>query len=358
MANLEGSAPRAPGQPALAYLAGEVDGGVVDSDGLKPEASPDGDVVEMSVSSDVVSLQRELEEKERATQRAKRAALERKNELNTVKAEAASRKEILSAERNTEPGTGATPEDAATADRLVSDAFTELAKVRTESFKARIELEKERKAHRSEMVRAHAQYHAAQVELQHLIKTRRRRIQPVPTPPKPPPPEARPDPIAEKSRFSKGKLAGAVVALGLVLSAPVTWPEIERWGLAARQERARNAQQERARGTDADPPPVPPPIKSPPRAPPTADASLLPMTPADRAQFEGAVSRLSRSLGRHPGRTPEAVLRAVHERYKESDPNICAFEWKDGQPSLLYGGGHLSLGQTIQRCADAVDRSP
>ncbi len=81
------------------------------------------------------------------------------------------------------------------------------------------------------------------------------------------------------------------------------------------------------------------------------------MTPGGRAQFQSAVGRLSRSLSGHYGKAPEEILREVHERYKATDPSICAFDWHHGQPSLLYGGGNLSIGQNLQRCADAVDRS-
>jgi hypothetical protein len=80
--------------------------------------------------------------------------------------------------------------------------------------------------------------------------------------------------------------------------------------------------------------------------------------PAARAQFQSAVDRLSRVLASRPGRAPEELLREVNERNQASDPTLCAFAWRSEQPALLYSAGHLSLAQTLERCADAVEMLP
>lgn len=173
MSELEGGAPHAPIRPSLAYLEGEVGGGFAEREGAHlRQDSADGDVIETTFSTDLVTLQQQLVEKARTTERAIRASLELRNELTAVRAEAAAPQESVRSVRKAEPAPPA-EEEQATSSRLVGDAFAELAKVRTEAFKARKELERERNEHRAEMIQARAQYNAAQGELQRLIKVRR-----------------------------------------------------------------------------------------------------------------------------------------------------------------------------------------
>lgn len=354
MSELEGGASRAPTRPSLAYLEGEADVGFAERDGghLRQD-SADGDVIETTFSTDLVSLQQQLEEKARAADRAIRASLELRNELNAVRAEAAALKETVRTVRKAETPPPA-DEEQATSTRLVGDAFAELAKVRTESFKARKELERERNEHRAEMIQARAQYNAAQDELQRLIKVRRTngRSPPVATPQAPGAILPVPAPEQAATKRDWKKLAIAFIVVVVAAFGTLAWRRfpLPTAGSGTTTSLARAP----------DPPEIQPPRPPPPRPtvrPPTAEEIRLAMTTGGRAQFQGAVGRLSRSLSGHSGRAPEAILREVHERYKATDPNICAFDWHNGQPSLLYGGGNLSIGQTLQRCADAVDRS-
>ncbi|HXJ42129.1 MAG TPA: hypothetical protein VNH18_22820 [Bryobacteraceae bacterium] len=52
----------------------------------------------------------------------------------------------------------------------------------------------------------------------------------------------------------------------------------------------------------------------------------------------------------------EEVLREVHDRYKGIDATVCAFNWRNGQPALVDSAGRMTLGQTIEHCADAIER--
>jgi hypothetical protein len=228
---------------------------------------------------------------------------------------------------------GATePETAA---RIVSEAFAELAKVRTEAFKARKALEQERQQHRAEMLRARGQYNSAQDELQRLIKVRR--SAPAPSVAGKTTPNALPQPLVLPTARGEGILrkVGVGVALAIGLAAITTfWPRMARWS-EARAEQAPVARTRRVED---------------------AEIPAIPLTPAARSQFQGAVGRLSRVLAARSGKAPEQLLREVHEANKGTDPTLCAFDWRNGQPSLRYGGGRLSLGQTILKCADAIEK--
>ena len=353
MSELEGDEPLAPSRQNFAYLNGELSDGFADHGGIPlRQDTADGDVIETSFATDLVTLRRQLREKEQVAERAIRASLELRNELTAVRAEATALKETVQGARKADAG-ARVEEDAATSSRLVGDVFAELAKVRTESFKARKELERERQEHRAEMIHARAQYGAAQDELQRLIKVRQTNNSGAPQAPKPPVAAGvvgQPPP-AGMSRAIVRKLSVAVVAVAFAVCGTLVWRrypflEIET-GSGFSQTRA------------PAPPEVRPPKPVPRRIAPvmTPDDILFAITPYGSAQFQGSVARLSHSLSGHFGKSPEEILREVHEKYKANDPDICAFDWRNGQPSLRYAGGRLSISQTIQKCADAVERS-
>lgn len=355
MSELEGGAPRAASLQNFAYLNGELSDTFAERDEVPlRHGTADGDVIETSFATDLVTLQHQLQEKERAAERAIRVSLELRNELNAVRAEATALKETVQAVRKADTGPPV-DEDPETSSRLVGDAFAELARVRTESFKARKELERERNEHRAEMIQARAQYGAAQEELQRLIKVRRTNTPSPPQPPTPKPPVAvrvpGPDPPSGLVRAIGRKLAVVVVVVAFAVCGTLVWrrypfPPTET-GSAGKQ------------AGGPDPHEVRPAKPVPARTAHvmTADDIRFAMTPAGRAQFQGSVARLSHSLSGHFGKAPEEILREVHEKYKATDASICAFDWRNGQPSLLYTGGSLSISQTLQKCADAVDRS-
>lgn len=361
MSELEGGAPRAPARPSLAYLEGEAGGGFAErEDAHLRQDSADGDVIETTFSTDLVMLQQQLGEKARTAERAILASLDLRNELNAVRAEAAALKETVRSGRKAE--TAPPPEEAqATSSRLVGDAFAELAKVRTESFKAQKELERERNEHRAEMIQARAQYHATQDELQRMLQVRRTNGRRPPTGPTQPatailPPPA---PVADSVGREWKKLVAAFVFLVVTACATLVWRRFPSPATtpSTTTSQARAPERPEIRPPRPSPSPSPPPSQRPAARATTAEDIRVAMTPGGRAQFQSAVGRLSRSLSGHYGKAPEEILREVHERYKATDPSICAFDWHHGQPSLLYGGGNLSIGQNLQRCADAVDRS-
>ena len=352
MSELEGGAPGAPSRQTFAYLNGELGDGFAERDSIPlRQDTADGDVIETSFATDLVTLQQQLQEKERAAERAIRVSLELRNELNAVRAEATALKETVQAVKKADTGPPV-EEDPATSSRLVGDAFAELARVRTESFKARKELERERNEHRAEMIQARAQYGAAQDELQRLIKVRRTNNPNPPQAPKPPVAASvsRPPPPSGSSGRIGRKLAIAVVVVAFAVCGTMVW---RRYPFPPTETGSAESHARAPAPPDARPPkPVPRRMAQVM----TADDIRFAMTPAGRAQFQGSVARLSHSLSGHFGKAPEEVLREVHEKYKNSDATICAFDWRNGQPSLLYAGGNLSISQTLQKCADAVDR--
>jgi hypothetical protein len=71
----------------------------------------------------------------------------------------------------------------------------------------------------------------------------------------------------------------------------------------------------------------------------------------------GGMDRLNSALAAFSGRQPEDILREIHRKAAKTDPSLCAFNWNNGQPAILYGGGgKLSLSATIDKCAAAIEK--
>jgi hypothetical protein len=183
-----------------------------------------------------------------------------------------------------------------------------------------------------EMPRASGQDHSANDELQRLIKLRRITALP-------PHRQVQADQpvIGERSpdEAAARKLGAAIAVAAVVLVLALLWPRVSRWS----QERGAQVAWQ-----------APAPIRD-------GQGIVMP-PPAARPQFQSAVDRLSRVLVSRPGRAPEELLREVNQRNQASDPTLCAFDWRSEQPALLYAAGHLSLAQTLERCADAVEMLP
>ena len=81
---------------------------------------------------------------------------------------------------------------------------------------------------------------------------------------------------------------------------------------------------------------------------------------ASQRGFQGALSSLNNALGNFPDRSPEDVFAEVRHRMAKTEPSICAFQWNNGQPALLYGGGAktVSIASSLGRCAQAVESLP
>ncbi|MDQ1470050.1 MAG: hypothetical protein QOJ99_1530, partial [Bryobacterales bacterium] len=54
------------------------------------------------------------------------------------------------------------------------------------------------------------------------------------------------------------------------------------------------------------------------------------------AGFQNSLGRLNEALSSFGNRSPEEILRDV--RLRGADHSVCAFQWNNGQPALLYGG--------------------
>jgi hypothetical protein len=95
-------------------------------------------------------------------------------------------------------------------------------------------------------------------------------------------------------------------------------------------------------------------------------ASKIPPSPrtggsSPQTQFARGLDRLNYTLELaardSPDETPEHAIRAV----QAMNPKLCPLLWKDGQVSLIFGGGSMtlaSLTDMLSRCADAVGLLP
>jgi hypothetical protein len=88
-----------------------------------------------------------------------------------------------------------------------------------------------------------------------------------------------------------------------------------------------------------------------------AGALVAKQEPRSEPGFAGGMNRLNGALAAFPDRRPEDILREIHRKAASRDPSVCAFEWNNGQPALLYGGaGKLTLAATVDKCADAIEK--
>jgi hypothetical protein len=79
--------------------------------------------------------------------------------------------------------------------------------------------------------------------------------------------------------------------------------------------------------------------------------------PVSEPGLTGDLDRLNGAFAAFPGRQPEDILREIHRKAAKTDPGLCTFDWNNGQPSILYGGGgKLSLSASIDKCARAIEK--
>jgi hypothetical protein len=75
-----------------------------------------------------------------------------------------------------------------------------------------------------------------------------------------------------------------------------------------------------------------------------------------------ALGRLDRALKGFPGLDQEAVLHQVQRRQSIPGRPVCAFDWANGQPSMVFGQKNKGLSAEtwavdISRCADALEQA-
>jgi len=82
----------------------------------------------------------------------------------------------------------------------------------------------------------------------------------------------------------------------------------------------------------------------------------IPPASVSQVNFQGSLSRLNRALSSFANRAPQEVMTEVRDRF--GDRSLCAFQWNNGQPAMIYGseGIHASLGSALGRCAAAVEQ--
>jgi hypothetical protein len=95
---------------------------------------------------------------------------------------------------------------------------------------------------------------------------------------------------------------------------------------------------------------------SEPVTPLTSRPKLLPSLLAASGQkgFQGSLGRLNQALASFGNTSPALILKQVQA--KSGDPTVCAFEWNDGQPSVIYNNpAKESLAASLNKCASAVE---
>ncbi len=76
---------------------------------------------------------------------------------------------------------------------------------------------------------------------------------------------------------------------------------------------------------------------------------------SSQGSFQRALNRLNNLLYGPVGVTPEQILKVVRVQNAKTNPNVCTFEWNNGQPTLYYGGSQKSLESSIDQCSSAVE---
>jgi len=87
----------------------------------------------------------------------------------------------------------------------------------------------------------------------------------------------------------------------------------------------------------------------------SAASARQPLESGPRPDFTQSLDRLNSALTAFPGLTPTEVLRQVSAL--PGNNSVCAFQWNSGNPALVFKGGNQgSLAQSLERCAQAVEK--
>jgi hypothetical protein len=77
------------------------------------------------------------------------------------------------------------------------------------------------------------------------------------------------------------------------------------------------------------------------------------LSQGEKVDLTQSLDRLNRALAAFPGMDPHELLRQVSSSGHSSE---CSFNWNNGNPSLVFNGGHISISQTLDRCAEAIEK--
>jgi hypothetical protein len=77
---------------------------------------------------------------------------------------------------------------------------------------------------------------------------------------------------------------------------------------------------------------------------------------AGEQDFVSAWARLDHTLAHHGYQSAQTVLQRVRDKNAARGANVCNYEWKQGQVSLVYGQSGQHLGRDMSSCADAVEK--
>jgi hypothetical protein len=153
----------------------------------------------------------------------------------------------------------------------------------------------------------------------------------------------------------RGVVAGGAMAAGALAVAAAIWTVYARPTSACAAPEATSAAA--PSGIPARPVAAAQPLETF-SLPGVASANSGPRTSqASEPNLAGGMDRLNGALAAFPNRRPEEILREIHRKAAKTDPSLCAFDWNNGQPSIVYGaGGTLSLSATIDKCAAAIEK--
>jgi len=157
-----------------------------------------------------------------------------------------------------------------------------------------------------------------------------------------------------RRRHIGGSVAEVITAAGAFALAVAIWTISRRPVMACAPAVAESTITESAAGKVS-------PVSAPVPVAPAETFSLPGVkqagSPAPDPGLAGGMDRLNGALDNFPGRRPEDILREIHRKAAKTDPSLCAFNWNNGQPSIVYGGGgKLSLSATVDRCAAAIEK--
>ena len=327
--------------------------------------SDDGDVATASLSrtsgatltesgkAKIAQLNRLVLEKDHALMRAELAAQDLEDKLAREQEESLKLRAALVASK-TEAESGSNAEDR----ELSAETKAELAKQKKEFTRIQKSLEREHSRRQAELAQARTQLfhtqqqleqekHARRVEAVKASLARSRLEQDL---------AAATGAIArshaENTEAAAGKkwLTTAAVLLGISLGGTLIWTQ-----LSAREAKSNSG----VTATLHPAEPVPTASRAATSRPAPAHTEYtLAESSLSTTGFPGSLRQLNRALSLFGNRPPEEILREV--RARSGDTSLCAFQWNNGQPALLYAGDGVknTLASALTRCAAAVEQIP
>lgn len=316
---------------------------------VEAEGAEDHEVREVAVADDsdeLHRLRRLIQEKDHAIFRAALSASDLEHQLDEAKAESEALKSELAKGEFTLPE-ALVPDEPKQAVVLSQAAQEELNRQRKEWLRIQKSLEREHAHRKAELIKVRGQWYQTQQQLE--LETRARRMEAAQASAKIANLErSLSNASAQISRSYENnpapstgrRIAVAVASVALLVAAGAAWSRLSSSPLQPTVAKEDSA-------------PVPSPLRGTVVAPVRTGTIILPGMLSGPG-FQSSLGRLNRALSAFGNQPAEQVLRAVRSR--SADHSVCAFQWNNGQPALLFGeGAKLTLAATLGNCATAVE---